>query len=97
MKVLWVDLILPDSPEEEMTVTRLASRGRFRMAIVSASHRRDEVLARLIRAGVDCAPTAAPKEGLPLADFIGRPETFRDFLQSLMPAPPAPRRRAIAR
>lgn len=91
------DLILPDSPEEEMTVTRIASMGRFRMAIVSASGRRDDVLASLIRAGVNCAPAAIAKEELALGEFVRRPDLFRDFILSLCPAPPASRRRALAR
>ena len=39
----------------------------------------------LVNAGVDCAPKAVGKEELPLADFVRRPELFRDFLHSLMP------------
>jgi|GEM_PF-222634 len=91
------DLILPDSPEEEMTVTRIAAMGRFRMAIVSASHRRQDIVAGLLKAGVNCAPTAIAKEDLALGEFVARPDVFRDFLLSLTPAPAATRRRAPAR
>jgi DNA-binding response OmpR family regulator len=80
-----IDLMLPDSTDEDATVARIASMGRFRVAIVSASDRRDEVMRSLVRAGVDCAPKAVSKEDLPLADFVRRPELFRDFLASLMP------------
>ncbi len=80
-----IDLMLPDSTDEDATVTRIASMGRFRVAIVSASDKRDEVMRSLVRAGVDCAPKAVGMEDLPLADFVRRPELFRDFLNSLMP------------
>lgn len=81
-----IDLMLPDSTDEDATVTRIASMGRFRVAIVSASDRRDDVLRSLVRAGVDCAPQAISKEDLPLADFVRRPELFRDFVHGLMPS-----------
>jgi DNA-binding response OmpR family regulator len=84
-----IDLMLPDSTDEDATVTRIASMGRFRLAIVSASDKRDEVMKSLVRAGVDCAPKAVGKEDLPLADFVRKPELFRDFLQGLMPDQPA--------
>jgi hypothetical protein len=80
-----IDLMLPDSTDEDATVARIASMGRFRVAIVSASDRRDDILRSLVRAGVDCAPRAISKEELPLADFARRPELFRDFLHGLMP------------
>ncbi len=80
-----IDLMLPDSTDEDATVTRIANMGRFRVAIVSASDKRQEVMDSLVRAGVDCAPKAVGKEELPLADFVRRPELFRDFLYSLMP------------
>lgn len=83
-----IDLMLPDSTDEDATVTRIASMGRFRVAIVSASAKRDEVMKSLVRAGVDCAPKAVGKEDLPLADFVRRPELFRDFLHGLMPEQP---------
>ena len=80
-----IDLMLPDSTDEDTTVTRIASMGKFRVAVVSGSDRRDEVVRSLINAGVDCSPTAGGKDSLPLADFVRRPELFRDFVQSLMP------------
>ena len=82
-----IDLMLPDSTDEDATVTRIASMGRFRVAIVSGSDKRDEVMRSLVRAGVDCAPKAVGKEDLPLADFARRPELFRDFIHGLMPTP----------
>ncbi len=81
------DLFLPDSADEDVTVTRLANMGSFRVAVVSASDRRQEVIDTLQRGGVDCAPFAVGKEDLNLADFVRRPETFRDFINSLMPGP----------
>jgi len=80
-----IDLMLPDSTDEDATVTRISSMGRFRVAIVSGSDKRDDVMRSLVRAGVDCAPNAISKDDLPLADFVRRPELFRDFLNSLMP------------
>ncbi len=89
-----IDLILPDSTDEDATVTRIASMGRFRVAIVSASHKRDEVMAGLLRAGVDCAPKAVGKEDLPLGDFVRKPELFRDFIHGLIPPQSAPAKSA---
>jgi DNA-binding response OmpR family regulator len=80
-----IDLMLPDSTDEDATVTRIANMGRFRVAIVSASDKRQQVMDTLVRAGVDCSPKAIGKEELPLGDFVRRPELFRDFLHSLMP------------
>lgn len=89
-ELVVIDLMLPDSTDEDATVTRVASMGRFRVAVVSGSDKRNDVVKSLVRAGVDCAPNAVGKEDLPLADFVRRPEMFRDFVLSLMPAPDAP-------
>ena len=80
-----LDLRLPDSIDETMTLTRVASMGRFRMAVVSASENRDAVAKAAIAAGCDCAPEAVAKEDLPFNRFIQRPEEFYDFLLSLLP------------
>lgn len=82
-----VDLRLPDSVDETMTLTRVASMGRFRMAVVSSSDQRDEAARACVAAGVDCVPYAIAKETLPFNRFIQRPEEFYEFLQSLMPRP----------
>lgn len=79
------DLFLPDSADEDVTVTRLANMGRFRVAVVSASDRRQAVVGSLVRSGVDCHPRAVGKDELPLAEFVREPERFRDFLFGLMP------------
>lgn len=84
-----IDLLLPDSADEDATVTRIASMGRFRVAIVSGSDRRDEVMKSLVLAGVDCAPIAVGKQDLPLGEFVRKPELFRDFLHAQMPEQPA--------
>ena len=81
------DLFLPDSADEDVTVTRLANMGKFRVAVVSASDKRQTIVDNLVRAGVDCAPRAVGKEDLPLGDFVKRPELFRDFIAGLMPRP----------
>lgn len=84
-ELVVIDLMLPDSTDEDATVTRIASMGKFRVAVVSGSDKRDDVVRSLISAGVDCSPVAIGKDNLPLADFVRRPELFRDFVQSLMP------------
>ena len=84
-ELVVIDLMLPDSTDEDATVTRIASMGKFRVAVVSGSDKRDAVVSSLLRAGVDCSPKAVGKENLPLADFVRRPELFRDFVHSLMP------------
>lgn len=84
-----VDLALPDSPDEEVTVTRIANMGKFRVAIVSASDKRQQMIETLQNAGVDCAPVAIGKDELDLAEFVRRPELFRDFLSGLMMDTPA--------
>jgi DNA-binding response OmpR family regulator len=53
-----IDLMLPDSADEDVTVTRIANMGKFRVAVVSASEKRQEVVDSLTRAGVDCVPRA---------------------------------------
>lgn len=80
-----IDLMLPDSSDEDVTVTRIANMGKFRVAVVSASDKRHRVVESLVRAGVDCAPRAIGKEDLQLAEFVRRPELFRDFVTALMP------------
>ncbi len=78
-----VDLFLPDSADEDVTVTRIANMGQFRVAVVSASERRQAVVENLLQSGVDVSPVAVGKENLPLADFVRKPELFRDFIYSL--------------
>lgn len=80
-----IDLMLPDSSDEDITVTRISNMGRFRVAVVSASEKRQKVVESLVRAGVDCSPRAVGKEELQLAEFVRRPELFRDFVNGLMP------------
>lgn len=92
-----IDLMLPDSSDEDVTVTRIANMGKFRVAVVSASDKRQSVVESLVSAGVNCAPRAVGKENLPLADFVRRPELFRDFVRSLMPDDAAPRLTTAAR
>lgn len=79
------DLFLPDSADEDVTVTRLANMGQFRVAVVSASDRRQEVVDSLMKGGVDCAPIAVGKEDLDLGDFVRDPPKFRAFIDTLLP------------
>ena len=85
-ELVVIDLMLPDSSDEDITVTRIANMGKFRVAVVSASEKRQRVVESLVRAGVDCAPRAIGKEDLQLAEFVRRPELFRDFVTGLMPS-----------
>ena len=80
-----IDLMLPDSSDEDVTVTRIANMGKFRVAVVSGSDKRQQVVDGLIRAGVNCVPQAVGKEDLQLGEFARRPELFRDFVFGLMP------------
>lgn len=79
-----LDLKLPDSADEEVTITRVANMGKFRLAIVSGSDKRQDMVDTLLKAKVDCSPKAVAKEDIQFADFVKRPETFRDFLNSLL-------------
>ncbi len=81
-----IDLMLPDSSDEDVTVTRIANMGKFRVAVVSASEKRQAVVEGLMKAGVNCSPIAVGKEDLQLAEFARRPELFRDFVTGLMPS-----------
>lgn len=89
-----LDLKLPDSADEDVTVTRIANMGKFRVAVVSGSDKRQQMIDSLLRAGVDCSPAAIGKHELDLGEFVKRPELFRDFVASLMAAPPPPARAA---
>jgi CheY-like chemotaxis protein len=80
------DLMLPDSADEEVTVTRIANMGKFRLAVVSASDRRQQAVDTLAKGGVDCHPIAIAKEDLDLGAFVKKPQAFCDFLKGLMPA-----------
>lgn len=84
-----VDLFLPDSADEDITVTRIANMGKFRVAVVSASDRRQSVVESLIKGGVDCAPVAIGKHELDFNTFVRSPESFRDFLFGLLDTQPA--------
>jgi DNA-binding NarL/FixJ family response regulator len=84
------DLFLPDSPDEEVTVTRVASMGIFRLAVVSASDRRQTVVDDLVRAGADCAPQAISKSDLDLSRLVREPQTLRDLVDGLMGPERAP-------
>lgn len=84
-ELVVIDLMLPDSSDEDVTVTRIANMGKFRVAVVSASEKRQQAVDSLLRAGVDCASSAVGKEELQLAEFVKRPELFRDFVHGLMP------------
>lgn len=79
------DLFLPDSADEDVTVTRISNMGQFRVAVVSASDRRQDVVESLRRGGVDCAPIAVGKEDLDLSEFVRDPPKFRAFIDTLMP------------
>ena len=75
-----IDLMLPDSTDEDATVTRIASMGKFRVAVVSGSDKRNEVV-REPRACGRRLRAQGRRQGRPAAgEFVRRPELFRDFL-----------------
>ena len=67
-----IDLMLPDSSDEDVTVTRIANMGKFRVAVVSASEKRQQVVESLMRAGVDCV-AAGRRQGRPAAGGVRAP------------------------
>ena len=82
--LVMLDLQLPDSIDEDATITRIANMGDFRLGIVSASDRRQSMADFLRAAGRNCARTAIAKEDLSLAEFVSRPEVFHQFLVNVM-------------
>ncbi len=80
-----LDLTLPDSPDPEMTIARIANMGNHRIAVVSANDERDRAVETAKLCGCNIAPEAIGKAGLPFNRFIQRPGAFEDFLLSLMP------------
>lgn len=84
-----LDLGLPDSVDPDMTIARVASMGKYRIAVVSSMETRDQVVEAAVRCGANIAPKAVFKAELPFNRFIQRPDTFEDFLMDLMPAPAA--------
>jgi len=83
--LIMLDLTLPDSPDAEMTIARIANMGQHRIAVVSASEGRDEAVLIAARCGVNIAPEAVSKGSLPFNRFIQRPDAFEDFLIRQMP------------
>lgn len=86
--LIVLDLTLPDSIDPEMTVARVANMGQHRIAVVSASDDREDVVETALRCGVNIAPVAVSKGALPFNRFIQRPDSFEDFLIGLMPGEP---------
>lgn len=81
-----LDLGLPDSVDPDMTIARVASMGKYRIAVVSSMEQREKAVATALRCGANIAPKAVFKAELPFNRFIQRPGTFEDFLLDLMPA-----------
>jgi DNA-binding NarL/FixJ family response regulator len=81
-----LDLGLPDSVDPDMTIARVASMGKYRIAVVSSMEDREKAVAAAVRCGANVAPKAVFKAELPFNRFIQRPDTFEDFLMDLMPA-----------
>lgn len=82
--LVMLDLRLPDSMDEDTTITRVANMGDFRLGVVSASDRRQSMVDFLRSAGRNCAPKAIAKEDLEFAEFSTNPEKFYAFLESVM-------------
>ena len=58
--------------------------GEFRLAVVSASDRRQNMVDFLRAAGRSCAPKAYAKEDLQLSEFSRQPDAFHAFLNAVM-------------
>lgn len=82
--LVMLDLRLPDSMDEDTTVTRVASMGDFRLGVVSASERRQSMVDFLCKVGRNCSPKAIAKEDLALSEFSRYPDKFYAFLQEIM-------------
>ena len=82
--LVMLDLKLPDSIDEDTTITRIANMGEFRLGVVSASDRRQSMVDFLVKAGRNCSPQAIAKENLAIREFIDHPDQFHDFLQAVM-------------
>lgn len=80
-----LDLGLPDSVDPDMTIARVASMGKYRIAVVSSMDTRDAAVDAAVRCGANVAPKAVFKAELPFNRFIQRPDTFEDFLLDQMP------------
>lgn len=83
--LVMLDLGLPDSVDPDMTIARVASMGKYRIAVVSSMEERDAAVAAAVRCGANVAPKAVFKAELPFNRFIQRPDTFEDFLLDQMP------------
>ena len=81
--LVLLDLRLPDSIDEDATITRIANMGEFRLVVVSASDKRQEMVDFLIKAGRNCAPVAIAKEELNFKEFSNNPEQFSSFLNAV--------------
>lgn len=81
-----LDLGLPDSVDPDMTIARVASMGKYRIAVVSSMEQREKAVSAAVRCGANICPKAVFKAELPFNRFIQRPSAFEDFFLDLMPA-----------
>ncbi|CAI8420997.1 MAG: response regulator [Henriciella sp.] len=79
-----LDVVLPDSPDGDMTIARIANMGVHRIAICSDLGERDVIIKTASNCGCNISPTAIIKSDLPFNRFIQRAETFHAFLLSQM-------------
>ena len=82
--LVMLDLRLPDSMDEDTTVTRVASMGDYRIGVVSASEKRQSMVDFLCKVGSNCSPKAIAKEDLALNEFSRYPDKFYNFLLDVM-------------
>ena len=82
--LVLLDLRLPDSIDEDATITRVSNMGDFRLCVVSASERRQSMVDFLCAAGRNCAPKAIAKEDLSLTEFVTNPDSLHKFLKDVM-------------
>ncbi len=82
--LIILDVVLPDSPDGDMTIARIANMGIHRIAICSDLAERDAIIKTASNCGCNISPTAIVKSDLPFNRFIQRAESFHDFLVSQM-------------
>ncbi|MEE9381769.1 MAG: response regulator [Hyphomonadaceae bacterium] len=80
-----LDLTLPDSIDADMTISRMANMGSFRIGVVSGTEGRDEAVAAAVKCGCNISPIAVSKATVPFNRFIQRPASFEEFFLDMMP------------
>ncbi len=82
--LVMLDLRLPDSIDEDTTITRIANMGDFKLGVVSASEKRQEMVDFLVKVGCACAPKAIAKDEIDFHELSKKPDAFFALLQDVM-------------